>query len=39
MASEPAAMVAPDWRCEIFTALKDADIRQVGYVPDPDTPD
>jgi sulfopyruvate decarboxylase alpha subunit len=34
MASEPAAMVAPDWRDEIFAALKDADIRQVGYVPD-----
>src|SRR6266850_3844516 len=24
----------PDWRDEIFTALKAADIRQVGYVPD-----
>jgi len=39
MASEPAAMVAPDWRGEIFTALKDADIRQVGYVPDAGHPD
>jgi sulfopyruvate decarboxylase alpha subunit len=25
---------APDWRDEIFAALKSADIRQVGYVPD-----
>src|SRR5258708_26262394 len=24
----------PDWRDDIFTALKAADIRQVGYVPD-----
>ena len=39
MASEPAAMVAPDWRGEIFTALKDADIQQVGYVPDAGHPD
>ena len=26
--------VAADWREEIFAALKAADIRQVGYVPD-----
>ena len=25
---------APDWRDEIFAALKAAEIRQVGYVPD-----
>src|SRR6202043_2893792 len=25
---------APDWRDQIFAALKAADIRQVGYVPD-----
>ncbi|MBV8888845.1 MAG: phosphonopyruvate decarboxylase [Alphaproteobacteria bacterium] len=25
---------APDWRDDIFAALKAADIRQVGYVPD-----
>ncbi len=30
-ASSPGA---PDWRDEIFAALKSADIRQVGYVPD-----
>jgi len=24
---------APDWRDEIFAALKAAEIRQVGYVP------
>src|SRR6267142_6458391 len=24
----------PDWRDDIFAALKAADIRQVGYVPD-----
>ena len=24
----------PDWRDEIFAALKAAEIRQVGYVPD-----
>ena len=23
-----------DWRAQIFAALKTADIRQVGYVPD-----
>ena len=31
--SEPIASIA-DWRDEIFAALKAADIRQVGYVPD-----
>jgi sulfopyruvate decarboxylase alpha subunit len=30
---EPAANTA-DWRDEIFAALKTAEIRQVGYVPD-----
>jgi sulfopyruvate decarboxylase alpha subunit len=25
---------APDWRDEIFAALKSADIRQIGHVPD-----
>ena len=25
---------APDWRDEIFAALKAAEVRQVGYVPD-----
>ena len=29
-----AAGEAPDWRDEIFAALKVAEIRQVGYVPD-----
>jgi sulfopyruvate decarboxylase alpha subunit len=29
-----AAAEIPDWRDEIFTALKAAEIRQVGYVPD-----
>jgi hypothetical protein len=28
------AEAAPDWRDQIFSALKAADIRQVGYVPD-----
>ena len=28
------AVQAPDWRDQIFAALKAADIRQVGYVPD-----
>jgi len=32
--SEPAAAETPDWRDEIFAALKAAEIRQVGYVPD-----
>jgi len=27
-------LVSTDWRDDIFTALKTADIRQVGYVPD-----
>jgi sulfopyruvate decarboxylase alpha subunit len=31
--SEPAA-AAPDWRDAVFSALKAAGIRQVGYVPD-----
>src|SRR5580693_5677601 len=30
----PTAVEAPDWRDEIFAALKAAKIRQVGYVPD-----
>ena len=30
----PAAADMPDWRDEIFAALKAAEIRQVGYVPD-----
>src|SRR5260221_8857385 len=30
--SEPIS--TPDWRDEIFAALKAADIRQIGYVPD-----
>ena len=25
---------APDWRDDIFAALKAAEIRQIGYVPD-----
>ena len=29
-----AAPSVPDWRDDIFAALKAADIRQVGYVPD-----
>jgi len=29
-----AAAEIPDWRDEIFAALKAAEIRQVGYVPD-----
>jgi sulfopyruvate decarboxylase alpha subunit len=32
--NEGAASERPDWRDEIFAALKAADIRQVGYVPD-----
>ena len=32
--SEPAPPDPPDWRDAIFAALKAADIRQVGYVPD-----
>jgi sulfopyruvate decarboxylase alpha subunit len=31
---EGAASERPDWRDEIFAALKAADIGQVGYVPD-----
>jgi sulfopyruvate decarboxylase TPP-binding subunit len=30
--AEPAPL--SDWRDDIFAALKAADIRQVGYVPD-----
>ena len=32
--SERASSPRSDWRDEIFAALKAADIRQVGYVPD-----
>ena len=32
--SEPRKADIPDWRDEIFAALKAAQIRQVGYVPD-----
>jgi sulfopyruvate decarboxylase alpha subunit len=32
--SERAAVETPDWRDDIFAALKAAQIRQVGYVPD-----
>ncbi len=32
--SEPSEADTPDWRDEIFVALKAAEIRQVGYVPD-----
>jgi sulfopyruvate decarboxylase alpha subunit len=32
--NEIAALESPDWRDEIFAALKAAEIRQVGYVPD-----
>ncbi len=32
--SEPTSAGTADWRDEIFAALKAADIRQVGYVPD-----
>ena len=32
--SETATAAVADWRDEIFAALKAADIRQVGYVPD-----
>jgi sulfopyruvate decarboxylase alpha subunit len=32
--SELAALGGADWRDEIFAALKAAEIRQVGYVPD-----
>ena len=28
------ALPAPDWRDDIFAALKAAEIRQIGYVPD-----
>jgi sulfopyruvate decarboxylase alpha subunit len=31
---EPDAVQAGDWRDEMFAALRAADIRQVGYVPD-----
>jgi sulfopyruvate decarboxylase alpha subunit len=32
--SEPTTAATPDWRDEIFAALKAAGTRQVGYVPD-----
>ena len=32
--TEIAATERPDWRDEIFAALKAAEIRQVGYLPD-----
>ena len=32
--SPPSAALGADWRDDIFAALKAADIRQVGYVPD-----
>ena len=32
--SEQRKVETPDWRDEIFAALKAAEIRQVGYVPD-----
>jgi len=32
--SDPESTDACDWRDEIFSALKAAEIRQVGYVPD-----
>ena len=32
--SEPRKGELPDWREEIFAALKAAEVRQVGYVPD-----
>ena len=31
---DPAAMNVLDWRDQIFAALKQAEIREVGYVPD-----
>jgi sulfopyruvate decarboxylase TPP-binding subunit len=31
---EPTSTALSDWQDEIFNALKAADIRQVGYVPD-----
>src|ERR1700730_5243497 len=31
---EPTSAAMPDWRDQIFAALKQAEIRQVGYVPD-----
>ena len=31
---EPTSAATPDWRDEIFEVLKQAEIRQVGYVPD-----
>jgi sulfopyruvate decarboxylase alpha subunit len=31
---DPAAMNVLDWRDQVFAALKQAEIRQVGYVPD-----
>ncbi len=34
MTEPPRSSAAPDWRDEIFAALKTAEIRQVGYVPD-----
>jgi hypothetical protein len=32
--SEDERTAIPDWRDEMFAALKAAEIRQVGYVPD-----
>jgi sulfopyruvate decarboxylase alpha subunit len=32
--SEPTTTAMADWRDQIFAALRAADIRQVGYVPD-----
>lgn len=34
MSQRPPASDEPDWRDDIFAALKAADIRQIGYVPD-----
>ena len=32
--NDQPSLDAPDWRDDIFTALKTAGIRQIGYVPD-----
>ena len=32
--TEIATAERPDWRDEVFGALKAAEIRQIGYVPD-----
>jgi len=32
--NSPAASAVADWRDDIFAALKAAEIRQIGYVPD-----